>query len=210
VQGTKDHRSCCTGTHDFLPSPHSVEAWALIQSSLRAFWVWDRSKVGSWQNDWLKPIHRAPTQEKRRPSDKWLVQASGLWWRGPVPTQTLRPVSNPWSCPVWESRSETHHFLLLWCPVLAHYQQQKQCTVRNWVTEVGLRSTEWSRQWCTRKWIFCVKQWGHCLMASDWSFCTVCFLEHFLLASDPRSLRLEGILFLVDCQDQIPVSSYSL
>jgi hypothetical protein len=66
----KDHGSCCTGTHNLLPSPQSVEAWALMQSSLRVFLVQDMSKVGRWQNNLLKPIHPASTLEKRRPSDK--------------------------------------------------------------------------------------------------------------------------------------------
>jgi hypothetical protein len=96
----KDHRSCCTGTHDLLPSPLSGEAWALMQSSLTVFWVWDTSQVSGWENDRVQPTHPAPTLEKRRPSDKWHqqwlgLQASGLWWRGPVPSQSLRPVSTP-------------------------------------------------------------------------------------------------------------------
>jgi hypothetical protein len=64
----KDHRSCCTGTHDLLPSPLSGEAWALMQSSLTVFWVWDTSQVSGWQNDRVQPTHPAPTLEKRRPS----------------------------------------------------------------------------------------------------------------------------------------------
>jgi hypothetical protein len=133
----------------------------------------------------------------------WSARA-GLWWRGPGPTQPLRPWSNPWSCPVW-GRSETHPFLLLGYPVLAHHQHQKQCTVRNWVTEVDLRSTEWSR-----KFIFCGKQWGLFLMVSDWSLLTVSSLQHISLASDTGPLMLKGIHFLAQCRDQIPFSSYSL
>jgi hypothetical protein len=69
------------------------------------FWVWDTSKVGSWKNYWLKPIHTATALEKRRPGDKQHqqcldLQASGLWWTVPLSTQPLRPVSTPWSCPV--------------------------------------------------------------------------------------------------------------
>jgi hypothetical protein len=91
--------------HDLRPFPQSVEAWGLMQSSLRVFWVWNTSKVGSWQNDWLKAINQATAREKKRPRDKQHqqfldLQAPGLWWRVPLPSQPLRPVSIPWSCPI--------------------------------------------------------------------------------------------------------------
>jgi hypothetical protein len=71
-----------------------------MQSFLRGFWPWDTSQGGGWQNNLLTPIHPVPTLAKRRPTDKrhqeWLVlQASSMWWRGPVPSQPLRPVSPP-------------------------------------------------------------------------------------------------------------------
>jgi hypothetical protein len=71
-----------------------------MQSSLTVFSVWDTPQVGGWQNDRAQPIHPAPTLEKRRPSDKnhqqWYgLQPSGLWRRGTVPSQPLRPVQTP-------------------------------------------------------------------------------------------------------------------
>jgi hypothetical protein len=115
----------------------------------------------------------------------------------------------PLVLPSLGKQSENHPFLFLWCPVLAHQQQQKHCTVRNWVTEVDPRSTEWSRKYGNRKCIFCGKKWGLFLMASDWLVPIVCSLQHFSLASDPGPKWLEGILFLSECHNPMPVSSHS-
>jgi hypothetical protein len=52
-------------------------------------------------------------------------------------------------------RSDTYHLLLLWWPVLPHHPWKKQCTVRNCITEMDLRSPEWSRKWSIRKCILC-------------------------------------------------------
>jgi hypothetical protein len=166
---------------------------------MTVFWVWDTSQVSGWQNDRVQPSHPAPTLEKRRPSDKWHqewlgLQASGLWWRGPVPSHPLRPVST--SDPsTLGCRSETYHFLLLLWLALTQNQCQEQCTVRNWVTEMDLRSTEWSRKSGNA---FCFKQWGLFLMASCLIFPIHFSLKHFSLASDP-GLRGKGILFLAEC-----------
>jgi hypothetical protein len=68
---------------------------------------------------------------------------------------------------------------------------------------MSLRSTALHIKCGTRKCIFCVKQWGPFLLAFDWSFPTVHYLQHSSLACDQRSLKGEG------CQDKIPDFSYN-
>jgi hypothetical protein len=72
-QELKDLRYRHIGTHHLLPSSQSGEAQALMQSSWKVLWAWEKS-VMKLTECRIPPIHPALTLEKRRPNDKWHQQ----------------------------------------------------------------------------------------------------------------------------------------